>query len=177
MMCHSLRSRSLISRFSPARPQEGLVLLDDSIAATSIAPKIGLIVAYDVLYIMGLATLLAVLATTYLSRRIKRTPLWFMSVSSWGVIGFANVLLVGQQTGPQPNLQFCLAQAALIYASPAFIYDSGILVSGTSVSIAEAESLPDIQCDAPCWSHSSIHCCHNGSFDSWIKSERFYPAR
>ncbi len=102
----------------------GLVSRDDSVVIASISPKIRLIIVYDVLYILGLAILFAVLLTTYLFRRIKRTPLWFMSVSSWGVLSFANVLLVGQQTGPQPHPHFCLAQAALIYASPALYAQS-----------------------------------------------------
>ena len=95
------------------------MLRNDSVVVASISPKIRLIIVYDALYILGFATILAVLLTTYLSRRTKRTPLWFMSVSSWGVLSFANVLLVGQQTGPQPHPHFCIAQAAFIYASPA----------------------------------------------------------
>ncbi|KAH9474629.1 hypothetical protein JR316_0013093 [Psilocybe cubensis] len=51
---------------------------------------------------------------------IRRTSLWYMSMFGWVFIAFVNILLVGQQTGPPPNVYYCLAQASLVYSSTAY---------------------------------------------------------
>lgn len=110
---HSLRP-SLIPLFNFS--QTTTVSWDDS----SSRPSRPLIIAFDVLYIVGPLSLLAILLTAWRAEDIRqrRLPTWFMAVGSWVFISVANILLIGRQTGPSPPPNICLAQAMLIYAAP-----------------------------------------------------------
>ncbi|KAF8183941.1 hypothetical protein BJ912DRAFT_975646 [Pholiota molesta] len=83
-------------------------------------PNITFIATFDVLYILGPVSLLAILLTAWCSPNVRRPSTWFMAVGSWVVISVANILLLGHQMGPMPPHSLCLAQATLIYASPVF---------------------------------------------------------
>lgn len=82
-------------------------------------PDLQLIVAFNVLQIVGFLLLVPVILTAWLSPRVRRTSTWFSFVLSWVLSSVAYFILMGQQTGPPPNAGVCLFQAALIYATPA----------------------------------------------------------
>ncbi|PPQ84888.1 hypothetical protein CVT24_013069, partial [Panaeolus cyanescens] len=86
--------------------------------AINYIPDVGLIVAFDILYILGFVLVTAILLTAWLSSQVQRSSLWFLFLGSWSVASFANLLLLGNQTNRNPNKALCLIQASLIYASP-----------------------------------------------------------
>ncbi|KAF9477902.1 hypothetical protein BDN70DRAFT_77027 [Pholiota conissans] len=81
---------------------------------------IHLIVAFDALYIIGVVFLGVILVTVGRSFHIKRASTWFMFIFSWFLTSLVNLLILGQQTGPQPGQGICLLQATLIYGTPVF---------------------------------------------------------
>ncbi|KAF8968132.1 hypothetical protein BDZ97DRAFT_1916351 [Flammula alnicola] len=83
-------------------------------------PNVHFIILFDILYILGLVSVSVILITATLSSRIRRTSTWFMVLGSWFVTSLANLILLGQQTGPPPKTSVCLLQAMLIYATPVF---------------------------------------------------------
>lgn len=77
------------------------------------------IIAFDVLYGVGLVLLILLLFTALFSpRHIKRGPTWFMMLVGWIITSMGNLIIVGQQTGSPPGQAVCLLQAMLVYASP-----------------------------------------------------------
>ncbi|PPQ78958.1 hypothetical protein CVT25_002287 [Psilocybe cyanescens] len=77
------------------------------------------IIAFDVLYGVGLVLLILLLFTALFSpHHIKRGPTWFMMLVGWMITSMGNLIIVGQQTGPPPKQAICLMQAMIVYASP-----------------------------------------------------------
>ncbi|KDR76233.1 hypothetical protein GALMADRAFT_156339 [Galerina marginata CBS 339.88] len=83
-------------------------------------PNVPFIVAFDIIYAIGLVSLGAILLTAWRSSQIKRASTWIMVIVSWFITSLANLILVGQQTGRPPMTGVCLTQAMLIYALPIF---------------------------------------------------------
>ncbi|KAF5327048.1 hypothetical protein D9619_005005 [Psilocybe cf. subviscida] len=82
------------------------------------APNVQFIVAFDILYFIGLFSLLFIIATALLAPSIQRSSTWYMFIWSWIITCITSLILVGQQTGPAPSTGVCLFQATLIYATP-----------------------------------------------------------
>jgi hypothetical protein len=82
------------------------------------ATNIQFIIAFDVLYFIGLFSLLFIIATALLSPSIQRSSTWYMFIWSWIITCISSLILVGQQTGPAPSTAVCLFQAMLIYTTP-----------------------------------------------------------
>ncbi|KAF8150017.1 hypothetical protein B0H34DRAFT_802137 [Crassisporium funariophilum] len=78
-------------------------------------------IMFDIFQLIGLMLLSGVLITAWVSSRISRVSTWFSLLFSWLVFSIGHLLIVGYQTGlgPEPSAILCLAQAMLIYASPA----------------------------------------------------------
>ncbi|KAF5327131.1 hypothetical protein D9619_004957 [Psilocybe cf. subviscida] len=81
-------------------------------------PAVRFIALFDALYIAGLVSLIAIVLTAWLSPTIRRSSTWFMFIWSWLLLSIANIIIVGQQTGPEPMTGICLFQAMLIYGLP-----------------------------------------------------------
>ncbi|KAH8817909.1 hypothetical protein DL96DRAFT_1623726 [Flagelloscypha sp. PMI_526] len=77
------------------------------------------VIGFDVLLIVGFFPCTAVLLTAAFSKRVVRSPQWFvfMAFGSWWSI--QHLLLLGNQlTSRAPPHALCLIQSALIYAAP-----------------------------------------------------------
>ncbi|KAF9032618.1 hypothetical protein BJ165DRAFT_1517190 [Panaeolus papilionaceus] len=86
----------------------------------------GLIIIFDVLSFFGLISILVVISTAWFSPRVHRTSLWFLFMSSFAFTSISNLLLLGQQTGRQPNFGLCIFQASLVYAAPVINCTTGL---------------------------------------------------
>ncbi|KAF8892335.1 hypothetical protein CPB84DRAFT_1783743 [Gymnopilus junonius] len=78
---------------------------------------------FNVVVFLGLALLIAILATACFSRgseRIHRTATWFTLLSSGVLLNIVQVLVIGQQVGLAPNRPICIAQGILIYPTTSF---------------------------------------------------------
>ncbi|KAF8183940.1 hypothetical protein BJ912DRAFT_538710 [Pholiota molesta] len=83
-------------------------------------PNVHLIITFDVLHATGVALLLAILLVAYLSPKIRRKSTWYMVVVAWIVISLSNLMLLGEQTGPEPGTAICFVQTMFVYALPPF---------------------------------------------------------
>ena len=83
------------------------------------------IALFDVFYIVGGLLVLANLLTAWFSPHINRASTWTMFHFSWFLTSVANLLLLGQQTGPEPNKALCLMQSMFIYAAPVLYVGTG----------------------------------------------------
>ncbi|KJA23259.1 hypothetical protein HYPSUDRAFT_40059 [Hypholoma sublateritium FD-334 SS-4] len=83
---------------------------------------LGSLVAFDVLYVIGLISLGTILLTALFSKRVHRQSTWFMVIISWVLNSASNMLLIGHQKAPLINLNpgLCLTQAVLIDSTPVF---------------------------------------------------------
>ncbi|KAL4264672.1 hypothetical protein AB1N83_003958 [Pleurotus pulmonarius] len=77
-----------------------------------------LITTYNVVLIVGLVLNILVVSVAYVSRRVQRCRSWYIFMMSWIILSLSFLFLLGQQTGPKPAFEICLAQAVLIYAAP-----------------------------------------------------------
>lgn len=77
-----------------------------------------LVVAFNVVQIIGLVMLGAVLLTACLVKDVKRSSAWYLFMATWLFYTAAHLLLAGQQIGPNPMFGLCLFQASLIYSTP-----------------------------------------------------------
>ncbi|KAF8968130.1 hypothetical protein BDZ97DRAFT_1916349 [Flammula alnicola] len=102
---------------SPNISSQGLCRADD--VATH--PNVHFIIIFDILHIIGPVPLLAILLTAWRSSEVTRTSTQVMSLSSWIIFSVANLVILGQQTGPPPATSICLVQAMLIYSSPVLV--------------------------------------------------------
>jgi len=84
------------------------------------ATNLRFLIAFDIIYVVGLVFLVTIFLTVWCSSSIKRASTWLMVIVSWFITSLANLMLVGQQTGRPPMTSVCLAQAMLIYAVPIF---------------------------------------------------------
>jgi len=91
-----------------------------SVDETQPAPDVPFIIAFDIIYLIGLVSIAAILFTALLSPQIKRASTWLMVIASWFITSLANLILVGQQTSRPPMTGVCLTQAMFIYALPVF---------------------------------------------------------
>jgi len=83
------------------------------------------IALFDTFYIVGGLLVLANLLTAWLSPHINRASTWTMFHFSWFLTAVVNLLLLGQQTGPEPNKALCLVQSMFIYAAPVLYVGMG----------------------------------------------------
>jgi hypothetical protein len=88
----------------------------DSTSAVA-EPVVSLLALYNALEIFGLVSLCAVLLTAIFSSKVQRTATWFSFINAWIFSCLGHLVLLGQQTGPQPEFGLCLFQAAVIYAA------------------------------------------------------------
>ena len=81
---------------------------------------LGFLVAFDILYVIGLISLATIFLTALLSKRVHRQKTWFMVIISWVLNSVSNILLIGRQKTPLINLNpdLCLTQAVLIDSTP-----------------------------------------------------------
>lgn len=81
---------------------------------------LGSLVAFDVLYVIGLISLGTILLTALFSNRVHRQSTWFMVIFSWVLNSASNMLLIGHQETPLVKLNpgLCLTQAVLIDSTP-----------------------------------------------------------
>ncbi len=81
---------------------------------------LGSLVAFDILYVIGLISLGTIFLTALLSKRVHRQKTWFMVILSWVLNSASNLLLIGRQKTPLVNLNpdLCLTQAVLIDSTP-----------------------------------------------------------
>ncbi|KAF8962439.1 hypothetical protein BDZ97DRAFT_1112705 [Flammula alnicola] len=84
-----------------------------------------IIVTCNILEILGLVILIAILCTAWFSARVPRTSTWFLLVFSTILCNISSIMLLGQQTGPEPNMSICLVQAAMAYSTAVFNAFSG----------------------------------------------------
>ncbi|KDR82170.1 hypothetical protein GALMADRAFT_135532 [Galerina marginata CBS 339.88] len=94
-----------------------------AIAGVSVQPNdlqtvaVPLILAYDILGILGLFLLLLVLSTAWFSARVPRASTWFLLIISAIVVNLSSLLLVGHQSSPDHNKTACFVQAVTVYPS------------------------------------------------------------
>ncbi|PPQ69979.1 hypothetical protein CVT25_001531 [Psilocybe cyanescens] len=75
--------------------------------------------AFDIIYLIGLLSLLAILITACTSSRIRRLSTWYTFLLAWIFEALSKLLLVGQQTSPvSPRFGLCVVQASFINATP-----------------------------------------------------------
>ncbi|KAF8811687.1 hypothetical protein BYT27DRAFT_6439643 [Phlegmacium glaucopus] len=99
-----------------------------------------LIIAHDVLYIVGLVFLSAIICTALFSSSIRRSTAWYSFHCAWALSCIGYLLILGHQTGPLPGHIHCLFQAMLIHAFPAlnaltfvtFMLEIWLTISGLS---------------------------------------------
>lgn len=73
------------------------------------------VVIYNVLEIFGIASLSFILLTAWCSPAVKRSPAWFLLISSGLLFGVSGLLIIGKQTNIKPNRALCCAQAIIVY--------------------------------------------------------------
>ncbi|KII93325.1 hypothetical protein PLICRDRAFT_35521 [Plicaturopsis crispa FD-325 SS-3] len=99
---------------SAASLSSTLLLRDDE------TENIHVVNAFLALQFIGGGGILIVLLTVLATRRLFRFSTWISFCVSWVISAFSYTLLAlaGQQTGPEPQKDLCLVQAALIYGAP-----------------------------------------------------------
>ncbi|KAK7016363.1 hypothetical protein R3P38DRAFT_1404345 [Favolaschia claudopus] len=123
----------------PACQCSGLIMdsftmpdLDDSSQASGEgAPDSGLnggIVVFDFILILAFVLLILILIPALFSSTVVRIKSWFAVVMTSLLCCVSFLLLLGQQTGAEPNLPICLLSASLIYAGPPLVACSGVLL-------------------------------------------------
>ncbi len=73
------------------------------------------VVIYNVLEIFGIASISFTLFTAWFSSTVKRSPAWFLLISSALLFGVSGLLIIGKQTNIQPSRALCCAQAIVVY--------------------------------------------------------------
>jgi len=73
------------------------------------------IAIFNTICIIGLVLLVAVFLTALGSSKVLRTPTWFSYIAAGIILSVTNVLIIGQQIGPDPVKWVCFMQAILIY--------------------------------------------------------------
>lgn len=74
-----------------------------------------LIIAYNVLEILGILILSLILITAWLSSTIRRSTSWYLFLSSGAISSVTGLLLLGNQTNRAPSRGVCITQAILLY--------------------------------------------------------------
>ncbi|KAJ8520742.1 hypothetical protein ONZ45_g2487 [Pleurotus djamor] len=102
-----------------------------------------LVWVFDGLLVSGLIQLVAVFLTALLSKRVRRFASWYIFIASWIVHSISFLFIAGRQATSRPSAEVCLAQTAMIYASPALTaYATLILILQLYVSVS-----PDLTCE------------------------------
>jgi len=73
------------------------------------------ILVFDILEFSGLVSLIVVFCSAFLSSKILRASTWFNLLLAATLSTANQVLLVRQQTGPEPSRPICFLQAILVY--------------------------------------------------------------
>ena len=89
-----------------------------------IKPIIRFIIAFDVLHIFGLISIIAILCTACFSSRIRRSKAWYSFTATWALSFIGYLLILGHQTGPLPGPNLCLFQAMLTNAFPVLLVEN-----------------------------------------------------
>ncbi|KAH8800569.1 hypothetical protein DL96DRAFT_798310 [Flagelloscypha sp. PMI_526] len=101
-------------------------------------PSLTHITGYNILQISGFLAISCITMTALFSRRIYRSPNWYMEMFMWmwWCIPYSFLMLSGHQLDvkklPVPPRALCTIQAALVYASPssAMFANFGLLAQG-----------------------------------------------
>ncbi|KAJ6505513.1 hypothetical protein C8R45DRAFT_972929, partial [Mycena sanguinolenta] len=83
----------------------------------AVGPALEPILIFDTLTGIAFVILLVSVLVAWFSG-VQRVKTWYLLQLSSAGYCLSFLLLVGQQTGPEPPLQFCALSAALIYAAP-----------------------------------------------------------
>ncbi|KAF4614962.1 hypothetical protein D9613_003517 [Agrocybe pediades] len=104
------------------------------------------IILFDISSVAGLVLLTAVFLTAWGSSGAARTPTWFTFIGSLIVLSGTNILIMGEQTGPEPTKWACFLQAVLIYPEVVFNAHAGaallVQVYLSMLSIERSRILP-----------------------------------
>ncbi|KAH8833285.1 hypothetical protein DL96DRAFT_1585616 [Flagelloscypha sp. PMI_526] len=110
-------------------------------SAPSATPNPMQIASYNILQIAGFLAISCVTLTACFSRRIQRSPNWYMAMFMWmwWCIPYSFLMFSGHQLDvkqvPVPPRALCTIQAAFVYASPSAltVADFGILAQISSL--------------------------------------------
>ncbi|KAF9559489.1 hypothetical protein CPC08DRAFT_515382 [Agrocybe pediades] len=104
------------------------------------------IILFDISSVAGLVLLTAVFLTAWGSSGAARTPTWFTFIGSLIVLSGTNILIMGEQTGPEPTKWACFLQAIFIYPEVVFNAHAGaallVQVYLSMLSIERSRILP-----------------------------------
>lgn len=96
-------------------------------SANVTATSTNVVVIFDALICVALSVLIPVIIIARVSPSIDRMKTWYCLLLSCSVYCISFLLLVGQQSGPEPGLPICIIQAGLVYAAPPMVASAALL--------------------------------------------------